>query len=126
MTDQTLTDEQQITTLIQEYFDSIYAGDVARIRQVFHPLCRLFAVIDGKITSFDHEPYMQRVAGRPSGASRQDVRADEIVSLSVASPTTAHARVKDIYAPSHFVNELTFLKEDGRWWIVVKAWHVLS
>ncbi|WP_163851809.1 nuclear transport factor 2 family protein [Pseudooceanicola aestuarii] len=126
MTDQTRNDEAQLKALIQEYFDAIYAGDIPRIRQVFHPQCRLFAVIDGKITAFDHDPYMARVAGRPSGASRNDVRQDEIVSLSVASPTTAHARVKDIYAPSHFVNELTFLKEDGRWWIVVKAWHVLS
>ena len=126
MTDQTTSDEQQLKTLIQEYFDAIYEGDIPRIQQVFHPQCRLFAVIDGKITSFDHDPYMQRVAGRPSGASRNDERQDEIITLSVASPTTALARVKDIYAPNHFVNELTFLKEDGRWWIVVKAWHVLS
>lgn len=126
MREQTQNDEVQLKALIQEYFDSIYDGDVERIRQVFHTHCRLFAVIDDKITAFDHEPYMKRVAGRPSGASRNDLREDEIVTLSIASPTTAHARVKDIYAPSRFVNELTFLKEDGRWWIVVKAWHALS
>ena len=126
MTDTTQSDEAQLKALIQEYFDSIYAGDVARIQQVFHPLCRLFAVIDGKITAFDHDPYMQRVAGRPSGASRADERADEIVTLSIASPTTAYARVKDVYGPTHFVNELTFLKEMDRWWIMVKAWHVLT
>ena len=126
MHEQTQTDEAQIKALIQEYFDAIYEGDVARVRQVFHKECRLFAIIDGKITAFDHEPYMQRVAGRPSGASRNDVREDEIVKLSIASPTTAYARVKDIYASAHFVNELTFMKEDGRWWIIVKAWHVLS
>lgn len=125
MNNQTQTNETQLKTLIQEYFDSLYAGDIDRIRQVFHPLCRLFAVIDGKITAFDHDPYMQRVAGRPSGASRNDERQDEIVSLCVASATTAHARIKDIYAPAHFVNELTFLKEEGRWWLMVKAWHVL-
>ncbi|MDK3019780.1 nuclear transport factor 2 family protein [Pseudodonghicola flavimaris] len=126
MTTPVKSDEEQLKDLIQEYFDAIYEGDIARVRQVFHPLCRLFAVIEGKITAFDHDPYMERVAGRPSGASRGDARDDQIVTLSLASPTTASARVKDIYAPHRFVNELTFMKEDGRWWVIVKAWHVLS
>lgn len=119
-----MTDKAAVEQLIHAYFDALYAGDVAKFREVFHPACRLFTVADGKVVTFDYEPYMARVAGRPSGASRNDPRKDEIVSIDVASPTTAYARVHDVYMPSHFVNELVFLKEGQRWWIVVKAWHV--
>lgn len=119
-----MNDETAVKALINDYFDALYDGDVEKFRTVFHPACRLFTVADGAVVTFDHERYMARVAGRPSGASRNDPRADEIVSLTVASPTTAHARVRDVYMPSRFVNELTFLKAGGRWWIVAKAWHV--
>lgn len=119
-----MTDKAAVEALIQNYFDALYDGDVAKFREVFHPACRLFTIVDGKVVTFDHEPYMARVAGRPSGASRGDVRNDQIVSLEVASPTTAHARVRDVYEPHHFINELTCLKEGERWWILAKAWHV--
>lgn len=121
-----MTDKAAVKALIQTYFDALYNGDVAKFREVFHPACRLFTIADGKVVTFDHEPYMARVAGRPSGASRGDARNDRIVSLEVSSPTTAHACVRDVYAPHNFINELTFLKEDGRWWILAKAWHVES
>jgi hypothetical protein len=48
------------------------------------------------------------------------------VSVSVASPTTAHARVKDMYLPKRFVNELSFIKIDGRWQIIAKVWHFFA
>lgn len=119
-----MTDRAAVEALIQDYFDALYDGDVARFREVFHPACRLFTVTDGKVVTFDHEPYIARVAGRPSGASRGDERDDQIVSIEIASQTTAHARVRDVYMPYRFVNELTFLKEGERWWIVAKVWHV--
>lgn len=121
-----MTDKSAVEALIQNYFDALYNGDVAQFREIFHTACRLFTIVDGKVMTIDHEPYMARVAGRPSGASRKDARKDEIVSIEIASPTTAHARVRDVYMPNHFVNELTFLKEGERWWIVAKVWHVES
>lgn len=126
MNDVFTADTALVTALVQEYFDALYEGDVARFREVFHPQARLFAVSEGKVISFDHEPYMERVANRPSSASRGDRRADEVLSLTVASPTTAHARVRDLYLPAHFIDELLFLKEGDRWWIIAKSWHVLS
>ena len=66
---------------------------------------------------------MDLVAGRPSPEKKGDVRQDEIVSITIASPTTAHARVKDIYLPKRFVDDLTFVLIDGRWQIVSKVWH---
>ena len=119
-------EEAAVRQVIQDYFDALYDGDVARFREIFHPSCRLFTANGEDVLTFDYEPYMARVAGRPSSASRGDARDDEIVRLDVVSPTTAYARVLDCYLPMHFVTDLSLLKVGGRWRIVSKVWHTLA
>lgn len=118
-----MQDEQDIRAVIDGYFDALYNGDTEAFRKVLHPQVRLFSATEGSLVALDLETYMGMVAARPSSASRNDPRGDEIVSLSVSSPTTAHARLKDMYLPKRFVNEITFIKIDGRWQIIAKVWH---
>lgn len=119
-------DEQQIRAVIARYFDALYDGDVAMFRKVLHPKVQLFSATGGDLTNLDLESYMALVAGRPSPASRNDPREDEIVTVQVASPTTAHARVKDMVLPRRFVDELSFIKIDSKWRIIAKVWHVTT
>ncbi|MGM4924103.1 nuclear transport factor 2 family protein [Tardiphaga sp. 804_B3_N1_9] len=121
-----MQDEQDIRAVIAGYFEALYRGDVAGFRRVLHPQVRLSSATDGTLVNLDLETYMGMVAARPSSASRGDPREDEIVSVSVASPTTAHARVKDMYLPKRFVNELSFIKIDSRWQIIAKVWHFFA
>lgn len=118
-----MQDEHQVHAVVADYFQALYDGDVAKFREVLHPLVRLTSATDGALVNLDLETYMGMVANRPSPASRNDPREDSIVSLTVASPTTAHARVTDMYVPKRFVNELTFIKIDNRWQIIAKVWH---
>ena len=69
------------------------------------------------------DAYLEMVANRPSPQEKGDTRQDEILSVTIASPTTAHARVKDVYLPKRFVDDLTFVLVDGKWQIVSKVWH---
>lgn len=119
----TTQDEQDVRAVIAGYFDALYHGDVEGFRRVLHPQVRLFSAADGTMTNLDLETYMGMVASRPSSASRNDPRADEIVAVTVSSPTTAHARLRDVYLPKRFTNEITFIKIDGRWQIIAKVWH---
>lgn len=119
-------DEQDVRAVIAGYFEALYHGDVAGFRKVLHPQARLFSAADGSMINLDVETYMGMVASRPSSASRNDPREDEIVTVTVASPTTAHACVKDMYLPKRFVNELTFIKIEGRWQIIAKVWHFFA
>jgi hypothetical protein len=118
-----MQDEQQVRTVIADYFEALYHGDIAKFRRVLHPLVRLTSATDGVLVNLDLDTYMGMVAGRPSPASRNDPRDEGIISIVVSSPTTAHARLKDIYVPKRFVNEITFIKIDGRWQIIAKVWH---
>lgn len=112
-----------LKNLIQSYLDALYLGDVALFRKVFHPQARLFSATGGALTALDLEQYMEIVKGRPSPASRQDQRQDEILSLIQASSTTAQARLKNAYLPKRFTDDLTLVHIDGAWRIIAKVWH---
>ncbi|KMO40973.1 hypothetical protein VQ02_06725 [Methylobacterium variabile] len=122
-----MNEEPAVRAAVQAYFDALYDGDVEGFRRVFHPACRLYTVgEDGAVATIDYEPYLARVAGRPSPASRGDARDDEILALTVTGPAMAHARVRDCYQPRRFVNELTLLKVEDAWRIVAKVYCTLA
>ncbi len=120
-TDMTMTDD--IRSAVQAYLDALYFGDVELFRSVFHPRAQLYSATEGRLTNLDVDAYLKLVASRPSPDSKGDRRQDEIVSIVLASPTTAHARVRDVYLPKRFVDDLTFVLLEGRWRIVSKVWH---
>jgi hypothetical protein len=120
---ETTQKEQQLRSAVQLYFDGLYNGNLEQFSEVFHPDARLFSTTEGKLASMDREQYFALVRERPSAASRGDRREDEILSLTVSSPTTAHVRVCDLYLPKHFVDELVFVYLDERWQIITKVYH---
>lgn len=114
---------ESVRSAVQAYLDALYTGNVDGFRRVFHPQAQLYSVTEGTLVNLTVDAYMDLVAGRPSPEKKGDARQDEIVSITIASPTTAHARVKDVYLPKRFVDDLTFVLIDGRWQIVSKVWH---
>ncbi|MBN9221326.1 MAG: nuclear transport factor 2 family protein [Mesorhizobium sp.] len=107
----------------QMYLDALFFGDVQGFRSVFHPQAHLYSATEGKLVHLTVDAYMDIVANRPSPQEKGDPRQDEIISISVGSPTTAHVRVKDVYLPKKFVDDLTLVQIDGKWQIVSKVWH---
>jgi hypothetical protein len=67
--------------------------------------------------------WLPRGRHRRRGAIRAETKSSASRWLR---PTTAHARVKDMYLPKRFVNELSFIKIDGRWQIIAKVWHFFA
>lgn len=115
-------DKDLVLAAVQGYFDALYHGSVEGFRAVFHPQAQLFSSEGGVTAALDLDSYMQRVAGRAAPASRNDKRFDEVISLTIASPTTTHVRVRDALAPNRFVDELLLVKYPDGWKIVCKAW----
>ncbi|WP_199435262.1 nuclear transport factor 2 family protein [Qaidamihabitans albus] len=108
---------------MQTYLDGLYQGDPALLGDAFHPAAMLFNGTDGDLVQLDLPAYLGIVRGRPSPASRGDVRQDEVVLCTIASDTTAHARVRNQYPPKSFTDDLTLVRLDDRWRIVSKVWH---
>jgi hypothetical protein len=114
---------QDIIQLLGKYFDALYDGDAKLFSEIFHPQARLYSAAEPGFLILDVPSYLDRVRNRPSPRSRNDRRQDEIVSVTIASPTTAHARVRELLLPKHFTDDLTLVNDNGRWLIVSKVWH---
>ena len=69
------------------------------------------------------DQYFPVVDKRASPASRNESRTDRIVSIELAGPVTAFARVECSIAPKFFSDFLTLIKLEGRWQIITKVFH---
>lgn len=112
-----------VTDLLGDYFDGLYLCDVARLERVFHPQARYWTAVEGELTDMGMAEYLPIVARRESPASRNEARADRIVSIEFAGPVTGLARVQCRIGPRYFTDLLSIIKLDGRWQIISKVFH---
>ena len=115
-------DKAAVLATVQGYFDALYDGSVEGFRKVFHPQAQLFTSELDTTAALDMDTYMARVAGRAAPKASNDPRFDEVVSVTIASPSTAHVRVRDALKPNRYVDELLLVKYPDGWKIVCKAW----
>jgi Putative lumazine-binding len=112
-----------IAEVLATYFDGLYHSDTARLRVVFHPQARYVNASDDPLLVWSMDDYFPVVDARPSPASRGDDRRDRIVSIDLAGPVTAVARVECRIGPRYFTDILTLIRVDDRWQIISKVFH---
>ena len=117
------TANAEIRALLQDYFDGLHFSDVARLGHVFNASAMYACATSGTLLQLDMAAYFAVVAQRPSPASLGQSRQDEIVSIEMAGPVTALARVHCTIAPKRFTDLLTMVRLDGRWQILAKVFH---
>ncbi|OQW55097.1 MAG: hypothetical protein A4S14_00195 [Proteobacteria bacterium SG_bin9] len=113
----------ELTAAIGTYFDGLYFSDTAKLRAVFHPYALYACATEGTLTYLTMDEYFPIVDARPSPASRNEPRADKILSIEFAGPVTARACLNCAIGPKFFTDYLTFVKLDGRWQIISKVFH---
>lgn len=116
-------DRDAITQVLNEYLDGLYHSDTTRLRRVLHPQALYATASDGSLLVRTMPEYFPIVDVRPSPASLGQAREDRIVSIDFAGPVTAIARLECVVQPRHFIDLLTLVKLDGRWWILSKVFH---
>ena len=112
-----------ISAVLQDYFDGLYDSDTGRLRRVFHPLAHYTCATDKPMLHMGMTEYFALVDKRPSPASRGEKRRDRIVSIEIAGPDAAFARVECSIGPKFCTDLLTFVRVDGRWQIMAKVFH---
>jgi 4-oxalocrotonate tautomerase len=113
----------ELTQVLQTYFDGLHHSDTARLRRVLHPDARYVTASGGELLTLSMGEYLPIVDARPSPHGKGEVRRDRIVSLELAGPVTAFARVECAVAPRSFTDLLTLVRVDGRWQIISKVFH---
>ena len=112
-----------ITEVLQLYLDGLYHSDTTRLARVFHPKALYACASDGTLLHLDMQHYFPIVDKRPSPASRGEPRRDRILSVELAGPVTAFARVECAIGLKLFTDLLTLIHLDGRWQIISKVFH---
>jgi hypothetical protein len=117
------TAEAGIRETLGLYFDGLHRSDADLLARAFHPEARYVCATDGALVNLGMAEYLPMVAARPSPASRGEARRDRIVSIALAGPVTAAARVECAIGPKFFTDLLTLVRLEGRWRIIAKVFH---
>ncbi|MDP2334750.1 MAG: nuclear transport factor 2 family protein [Reyranella sp.] len=112
-----------VAAVLGRYFDGLYHSDTALLRSVFHAKAHYVCATEGTLVHLGMDEYFPMVDQRPSPASRNEVRADRIVTIEFAGPVTAFARVECAIGAKFFSDLLTFVFVEGRWQIISKVFH---
>jgi hypothetical protein len=112
-----------IRALVTDYFDGLYAGDVACLTGIFHERARLHAMLDGKFVEFEFAPYMEIVANRASPRSQQAERDDRLIAIHHTTSDTALVIVSLLLSGKSYTDHLSLIRDGGRWQIISKVYH---
>lgn len=114
----------EITALLQVYFDGLYEGDLDKFGQIFHENAHLYCTDGNTVTDLPREAYFEMIRGRESAANLGLTRHDRIISIHKAGPNTALATVNCALPPRYFTDYLTLMRDANGWQIISKSFHV--
>jgi hypothetical protein len=109
---------------IEAYFDLMYDADDSRFPEVFHELCQIHGLREGKLAAWSAPEFRAIMASRPSPASMGSPRRQEIVRVDEISPDAAAAKVRVRIGQTCFLDHLLFHRIDGKWLVTSKGFHV--
>jgi hypothetical protein len=116
--------KQDVAAAINGYFDLMYDADDARFPNVFHDVCVIHGMRDGKLAAWSAAEFRDVMRNRESPAAMKSPRDQEILGIELTSPELATAQVRVRIGQICFVDRLIFHRLDGRWIVTSKAFHV--
>ena len=111
-----------VSAAVEDYFEGMYRGDVARLRRVFHPQAMLYGYRDGAFTVLQMHEWLGKVEKRPIPAQNGEPFEMFIESIDLTG-NVGHVKVRDLYMGLRFTDYLNMVKLEGRWQIVNKTFH---
>jgi putative lumazine-binding protein len=116
----------ELLDAISVYLDAIYYCDAEKLDQIFHQSASLFDADEGKVFVDPIASFRADVASRPSPASRNQARKDEIILIDWLSDISATVKLRLQAHENVFVDHLGLVKGREGWKIVSKIWHLES
>ncbi|MBV1909556.1 MAG: nuclear transport factor 2 family protein [Kangiellaceae bacterium] len=118
--------QQALLDAVNNYFDALYYCDIEKLDRVFHTSSSLFDVDQGKLLVDPIASFRQDVTTRPSPASCQQKREQQILMIDWLSKDCAMVKIRIRAHQNVFVDHLSFIKNKQEWQIVAKVWHLES
>jgi hypothetical protein len=117
---ETTTDSAAIAIAVQQYVDGASSGDVAKLREAFHPDAWMFGSLGGQRVDMPIEQMFELVASQPmntDGSYSARVTAVE----HVGDAATATLEETGCWGAVSFVDFFALARIDGSWKIVNKT-----
>jgi hypothetical protein len=117
---ETTTDSAAIAIAVQQYVDGASSGDVAKLREAFHPEAWMFGSLGGQRVDMPIEQMFELVASQPmntDGSYSARVTAVE----HVGDAATATLEETGCWGAVSFVDFFALARIDGSWKIVNKT-----
>ncbi len=108
-----------------EYFDGLYEGDADKLERIFAAGSSLTFLVDGKVTVLPRDEWLKNVRSRPKPKDSGLERKDRVLSVDLAGPDMAFAKVACQIPPRYFTDYLCLLRVDGRWQVAQKVYTTL-
>ena len=119
-----MSDEQQIRSTIQTYFDCMYESSAEKTHTAFHPNAKITGYLDDGLHQMSVSEFADFVSSQqPSPKEKGEPERLDILSIDIAGNTAA-VKVRDDYLGMTFMDTLSLLKADGKWNIYNKLFHV--
>lgn len=121
MTPTAMNHDPAIDTVVARYFDGVQRGDLAVLREVFHPSAILFGDVRGQVSFRTVDSYLEVVAGRKSPAALGQPLRAELLSVE-RQGAVASARARFPLLGYDYLDILSLALIEGRWRIVAKLY----
>lgn len=115
-----MSEHHNILQLLQVYAESIYTGNVERLRSVFHPRAALFGEVKGAPYYKALEEYLAAVAQRQSPQARGEEFLIRPLAVDVQGPVAA-ARMSSPMLGFNYIDYLSLVRVEGKWLITSKT-----
>lgn len=122
----TRTRDELLLAAVEDYFSALHRTDVELLDQVFHPAASLFDVDEGRVTVDPYPAWRMDVDARADPASVGLERSDAVMGVQWLSDHAATVAVRITIFQQTFVDHLCFVRDQERFRVVAKIWHLES
>ena len=121
-----MNDRDEVLEVLEKYIESAHTSDGALVRDIFHEDSKVTGHIKGKLLRQSKEDWAQFVENyQPSPKQKGQEKYYDIHLVDVGTET-AVAKVKSIYIDMLFMDTLSFIKVEGKWFIYNKIFETVE
>lgn len=114
---------ESISKVIDLYIDGVRNGNVAALREAFHPQASMFGWKGSDLFITPIQGLFDYVASTPAPANSGEATNFIITSIQVRGNAATVELAMDSYHSHDFMDYFQLLKVDGQWSIVSKLFH---
>ncbi|MEZ2132622.1 MULTISPECIES: nuclear transport factor 2 family protein [unclassified Sinorhizobium] len=119
-----MSEEQAVEAVVHLYIEGMAFANETALRKAFHPRASIIGHYDGAVEWLSRDEFIAAIVAEGAAPPGTQPFMD-IMSIDVTGDA-ASVKVADEFAGKRYSDYLSLLKNEGRWTIVNKVYHLHS